>query len=213
MSFRVVVGCEDDPLAVGRECRAKAGRAQIGDLFLAAAIGLHDPDFKRCGPNQILPKQFLVVCNIFFALRMVRAIDDPLAVRRKRRTTVVAEFVGQLFHVLAIGIHRVNIEIAIAHRSEHDLLPVERNRRFGIVALRISKLLQFRAIGVRGEDVVSRIDSPNIALRKVRTRRALRIRRDASMRTESSCRPDKRSCKSCGPCRSRPSRSCRRCSS
>ena len=106
---------------------------------------------------------------------MVRAIDDLFPVVRPEWTTIVTEFISQTPHVLTVGIHRVDIEVAIAHRSEDELLAVERDRRFGIVSRRVRQLLRLRAIGIGGKDVVRRIDGPNVSARKVRPRWALFI--------------------------------------
>ena len=76
----------------------------------------------------------------------------------------------------AIGVHRVNIEIAIAHGGEYDLLAVERDRGFGVIAGRGGQLLQVGAVRIRRENVISRIHRPHVALRKIRPRRALRAR-------------------------------------
>jgi len=45
--------------------------------------------------------------------RMPGAIDDLCAVRRPPRASVVARLGGQAFHVGAIDVHRVNVEVSV----------------------------------------------------------------------------------------------------
>ncbi len=46
--------------------------------------------------------------------RMRTAIDNHFAVRREKRTTIVAKFIGQTLDVFAVGVHRIKLQIAIS---------------------------------------------------------------------------------------------------
>src|SRR4051812_47394854 len=98
---------------------------------------------------------------------MEGAIDDPVPVTRKERAAVVTKLVGQLFHVLAIGIHDVNIEIAIAGGGEDDVFSIFRNDGLRVVPLLVSKGFGIGAVGIGDIDVVRRIDRPAISLAPV----------------------------------------------
>src|SRR5688500_6539495 len=65
----------------------------------------------------------------------VAAEDDPLAVGRDERPTVVAWRVGKLPHVAAVGIHDVDVGIAISIAGERDLLAIPGVRPLGVVSL------------------------------------------------------------------------------
>ena len=85
-------------------------------------------------PGRISPRvERLVVGDFRRGLGLLGAIDDFLAVIGKERAAVVAEFVRQLADVAAVGVHGVNIEIAIARGGEDDFLAVAADGRLGIV--------------------------------------------------------------------------------
>ena len=86
--------------------------------------------------------RFGVIGFLLIRLRMISAIDDLLAVVRPEWTTIVTEFVRQPAHVLAVGVHRVDVEIAVTHRSENEFLAVERDRCFRVVAGRVGQLFR-----------------------------------------------------------------------
>jgi hypothetical protein len=81
--------------------------------------------------------RIFVVADFFFSLGVVGAIDDPLAVGRVVRAAVVAEFVRELLDVGAVGVHGIDIEVAMAQGREDDLFSVNRNGCFGVVARRV----------------------------------------------------------------------------
>ena len=76
-----------------------------------------------------------------------------LSIRRKEWATVVSQFVSELLYVPAVGVHGVNVEIAVAHGSEDDVLAIPRNRGLGVVSRRVGKLHEAGAIGIGGEDI------------------------------------------------------------
>src|SRR2546421_10731680 len=99
---------------------------------------------------------------------MISAIDDLLAVIRPERAAVVTKFIRQTLHVLTTRIHRVDVQITITLRSEHQLtLPID--GRLSVVTGRGRQSFEIRSIRVRGEDIERVIDRPHIALRKIRT--------------------------------------------
>src|SRR6266496_1077476 len=57
---------------------------------------------------------------------MIRAIRDSLTVGRPPRSAVISGRVRQPSHLGSIRVHRVDLEIAILERSEHNLLSVRR---------------------------------------------------------------------------------------
>ena len=61
-----------------------------------------------------------IIGLIFFGFRMKGAINDFFAVQAPERTAVIAEFIGQPFHVFPVLVHRIHIEIAVAEAGEND---------------------------------------------------------------------------------------------
>jgi hypothetical protein len=61
---------------------------------LAAAAGLHDPDFKRRRWDQVLLQQFLVIRNLLVGFWMVFRIHNPLPVGREKWTAVATHLPG-----------------------------------------------------------------------------------------------------------------------
>ena len=86
---------------------------------------------------------------------------------------VVSEFVGQAALLCPVDVHVVNFEIAVAGRRKHDLLTISRDRAFGIVASRRREPLQVCTVGFGGEDVVCRINRPDVTFRSIGRRRAI----------------------------------------
>src|SRR5579872_1672524 len=104
---------------------------------------------------------------------MVGAVHNPFAIRREEWPAVISEFVSQLFNVLAVSVHRVDIKIAIAQGSEHDLLAIQRDRSLGIISGSARELLKIRTIRIGRENIVAGVHGPRISLRIVRSRRTL----------------------------------------
>ena len=77
--------------------------------------------------------------------------------------------------VLAVGVHDVDLGIAVAERGEDDLLAVGRIAPLGVVAGGVGQADEVRAVGVGPEDVHRRVEVPAIALGPA-VRRALRLR-------------------------------------
>src|SRR5262249_54841767 len=174
------VGSEDDALAVWQEVGREIGGAVVGDLVLVVAVGVHHPDFKIAGTDQAARKQVLVVDDLFRRLRMLGAVDDLLSVIRPEWTAIVAQFMRELLHVAAVGVHGVNVEIAVAGRGKDDLLAVTSDSGFRVVAWRMSEGKQVAAIRFCGIDLVGVVDWPDVAARVIGLGRALsagRVRR------------------------------------
>ena len=140
----------------------------MSHLPLVGSIGIHHPNIEHRRSNQVLLQQRDIVPFLFFALRMIGAIDDLLAVIRPERAAVVTKFIRQPLHVLTIRIHRVDVQITITLRSEHQLaLPID--GRLSVVTGRRRQSFEIRSVRVRGEDIERVIDRPHIALREIRT--------------------------------------------
>src|SRR5271154_2968376 len=100
---------------------------------------------------------------------MVSAIDDPFSIWRIERPAVISQLMRELLNVLAIRVHRVNIQVAVAQGSEDNLLAVLRNGRLGVIAWSGRQLLKIRAIGIRRKNVVAGINRPDVAFGEIRT--------------------------------------------
>ncbi len=120
--------------------------------------------------------------------RARRAIDDLFAVAGEEGAAIVAGSVRQAHDVLAVGVHAVELEIAIARRGEDDRAVEGADRRLGIVGVVVGQLRELAAIGllrgpvvrangaaggVSGEDLVAAVDRPGIAVRAIRRRWAV----------------------------------------
>src|SRR6476619_2807582 len=103
---------------------------------------------------------------------MVGTKDNLLAVVRPEGTAIVTEFICQTANVFAVSVHGVNIQVPIAHRGEYEFA-LTRDGCFRVVPGSAGQLLQVRTIRPCRKNVERRVDSPDITLRKVRTRRTL----------------------------------------
>src|SRR5579859_5291631 len=74
---------------------------------------------------------------------------------------------GKLPYVFAVGIHRVDIQIAVTHGCEDDFLAIFGYRRLGVIARRRGQLLQIRPVGVCRENVVAGVYRPYVSLGKI----------------------------------------------
>src|SRR6266496_3405598 len=104
---------------------------------------------------------------------MICPVDDLFSIGRKERPAIVTERVRESLHVLAIHVHRVDIEIPVAERRELDRLAVRRERALGVIAGVRSDAACSLAIGGRDVDVVV-VQRPDISFGIVRTRWARR---------------------------------------
>src|SRR6266513_1593369 len=77
---------------------------------------------------------------------MLGAVDDFLAIVGPEGAAVVTQLASELLDVGAVGIHGVDVEIAIAGGSDHDVLAVPGDGGLGVVAVRAGKLLHIAAI-------------------------------------------------------------------
>src|SRR5258708_34673208 len=168
------IGSEDDALAIGQEIRSKIGGAVVCDLALVLAISIHDPYFQVAGADQSARQKFFVVGNFLGRLGMLGAVDDLLAVVRPERTAIVTQLVRELFHVAAVSIHGVDIDVGVARGRENDFLAVARDGGFRIVAWRIGQAVQITAVRLGGVNVIGVVNRPDVALGIVGLGRALR---------------------------------------
>ena len=98
--------------------------------------------------------------HVFF--QAVGPVGDPLAVGREEGTTVVARLVGQLPHSGAIGIHHIDVGIAVAIADKQNLPAVGGEGAFGVVAGSVGELLKAAAVGARGKNIHVGIEVPLI---------------------------------------------------
>src|SRR5581483_1145758 len=82
---------------------------------------------------------------------------------------------GQLADMAAVGIHGVNIEIAVAGGSEDDSLAIAADRGFRIVSGRVSQPAQVAGVRLGRVNVVGIVDRPDVSVRVVGLGRALGI--------------------------------------
>ena len=86
----------------------------------AAAVGVHHEDLERGRPPEPVAKQRPVVVELWTRRERAAAEDDLRAVGREERPAVGPDTVGQPLHVAAVGVHRVDLHVAVAHAGEDD---------------------------------------------------------------------------------------------
>src|SRR5271167_2048218 len=75
---------------------------------------------------------------------------------------------GKLLHAAAVGVHGIDVEVAITCRGEDNLLAVAGNGGFCVVARGVSEDTEIAAIQLGGVDLVAAIDRPDVAMGVVR---------------------------------------------
>src|SRR3974390_587849 len=163
----VCIGGKDEALAIGKPVGGEIRGAIVSDLMLMGAVGVHDPDFEIAGTDKTGGKQVLVILHFFRRFGMFGAIDDFLAVVGPEGAAVVAELVGKLLHVGAVGIHGEDVEVAVARGGEYDVLAVASNRGLGVVAFGVGQRLEVGTIGSGGVDLIGVVDRPDVTARIV----------------------------------------------
>src|SRR5262245_44807410 len=101
---------------------------------------------------------------------MVGSINNSFTIPGEKRATVIAFFSREPFGVAAVAIHDVDIEISRSHGGENDLLAVSGDSSLRVVTSTFRQSYRFGTIDVRTEDVVRRIDGPNVPLASIRRR-------------------------------------------
>ena len=160
--------------------RREVGAADIGDLALVRAVGVHHMDFELPRPQQPLRQEAQVVVGFGPLFRVVRPPHDPLAVGREEGAAVVAGPVGEPPHVGTVRRHRIEVEVAVAGAGEDDAVAHGREGRLGVVAGRRRELARSRAVQAHREDVVALVDRPHVPLREIglgRARGVVMVRR------------------------------------
>src|SRR2546425_3232073 len=170
------VGGEDDALAVRMEKRRKVGGAVARHLPLVAAIGLHYENLEALRAQKGSLEQLLIIGLLLGRLRVEGAIGDLLAIGGEKWPSIVAQISGQATQALAVRIHCVDVEVAVAQRSETNLLAVARDSGLGVVAGIVSQAFDARPIGARAVDLKLRKKFPDVTLAIVRRRRAFGAR-------------------------------------
>src|SRR2546423_542134 len=105
---------------------------------------------------------------------MLGAVNDFLAIVRPEGAAVITQLVGELLHVGAVGIHGVNVQVAVARGREHDVLAVPGDGGLGIVAVRAAKLFQITPIYLGRKDLIGIVDRPDVAVGIIGLRRTIR---------------------------------------
>src|SRR5262249_40845427 len=152
---------------VGQEVGREIGGAVVGDLVLVIAFGVHHPDFKIAGTDQAARKQVLVVDDLLRRLRMLGAVNDLFSVIRPERAAIVSQLMGELLYVAAVGIHGVDVEVAVAGRGKDDLLAIRSDGGVRVVAWRMSEGKQVAAVRFGGVDFVAVVNWPDVAARVI----------------------------------------------
>jgi hypothetical protein len=115
----------------------------------------------------------LIVLELGAGLRPRRAPHDLRAVGVEERAAVVARLGRQTFDVLAVFVHAVQVDVAVAHRREDDAAIAPAHGAFGIVARRLGQPRDLTAVCFCREDVVAVVDRPDVTLAHVGLRWAL----------------------------------------
>src|ERR1035438_3256592 len=105
---------------------------------------------------------------------MLGTVDDFLAIRRPERAAIVTQLVSQLADMRTVGIHGVNVQIAVARGSEDNLLAVAANGRLGVISGSVGQQLDIAAIKLGSVDIVAAVDGPDVPVRIVGPRRTVR---------------------------------------
>jgi hypothetical protein len=71
-------------------------------------------------------------------------------------------------------VHRVDVEVAVAHRGEDDAVSLRRDRCLGVIPFDVGELGGFGTVRAGAIDVIARVDRPHIATAVVRHRWAVR---------------------------------------
>jgi hypothetical protein len=90
------------------------------DLAHLSAVGAHHVDLEPARPDQALLQERRVLLALGGRLRVGRAVHDEPTVPREERPAVVARTIGEARHPRAVGVHHVQVEVAIAERGEDD---------------------------------------------------------------------------------------------
>lgn len=165
---------EDDAPTVRMEEGGEVRRTVVRDLALARTVGVHDIDLQAYRAKGAFFEQRLEIGELGHRAGMMRAIDDALAIAGEEGAAVITGRARQTPDVATVGIHDVDVGIAIAHRGEDDLLPIRGDRGLRIIAGRIGELPQIGAVHARREDVVLFVERPHVAARAIRRRGTIR---------------------------------------
>ncbi len=168
-----VVRREDDAIFVRKPERRERGGAEVRDLALIRPVCVHDVQLELRGPHQTLREQRTKPVELFALLRPRRAPDDLRAVGVEERATVVPGLERQPLHVLAVGVHAVQLDVVVARRREDDGAILPAHRRLGVIPLGARERAKLRAVGLRLEDVVAVVERPDVALAHIGPRGTL----------------------------------------
>src|SRR5262245_25129518 len=95
-----------------------------------------------------------------FRLLPIAAEDYPLAIGRDKRPAVIARGIGELFHIRSIGVHEIDIGIAIPVAAKGNQLAVLGPGSFSVVSLVIGKVADDTSVEICLEDICVWIEVP-----------------------------------------------------
>src|SRR5881409_335650 len=104
---------------------------------------------------------------------MPGAVRNLLPIRGKEGSAVIAQCMREPLQVATTHVHRVDVQVAVAQRGEHDRLAVRRERALSVIAGVGGDATCPLAVGGRDVDVVV-VQRPDISFGIVGTRRARR---------------------------------------
>src|SRR5215831_2698095 len=98
---------------------------------------------------------------------MVGSINNGFTIPGEKRPTVIAFFRSDPFGAAAVAVHAVDVEISRSHGGENDLLAVRRDCSLRIVTRIFRQSYRSGAVDIRAEDVVRRINGPDVPLASI----------------------------------------------
>ncbi len=166
----LVVGREDDPLAVRVPVGREVGAPQMGDLMRVAPVGVGHPELQVAGPHQPLLQKLEVVGGIRGRLGILGAPEDFGTVGAEERTAVIAHSVGDPADIAPVGVHGIQLDVAVLGAGKDQPLAVGRGRGFRVVGPVMGERLEATPVGVGGIDL-EMAQGPDVALGIVGVRR------------------------------------------
>src|SRR5262249_24372097 len=101
---------------------------------------------------------------------MVGSINNGFTIPGEKGPTVIAYLRSEPFGAAAVTIHGVDIEISRSHGGENDRFAVSGDCSFRVVTRIFRQSYRFEPVDVRAEDVVRRINGPDVPLASIRCR-------------------------------------------
>src|SRR5690349_21048454 len=135
----------DEKLFGGMPVRPPVDALRVGELLFVFAVDSDDINLQP------------------FGLFAVAAKNDPLLIGRNERAAVIAGGIRDLTNVRAVGIHQIDVGVAVAIAAKGDELAVFGIDPFGVVAGRVGQAAEDIAVEIGFEEVHVRIEVPFVA--------------------------------------------------